>query len=92
MRHFWMSFPDRADDPWIDQLRQRRPDLITEIDSITGVLGSEGSSYATVLQAITQEWVNGHLIDPRWMSGPDYIVRLKKDLTRFCPVRVDTFW
>ena len=66
----------------LDQLRQRRPDLIPEIDSITGVLGSEGSSYATVLQAITQEWVNGHLIDPLWMSGPDYIVRLKKGLNQ----------
>ena len=64
----------------LGQLRELRPDLAPEIDSINGILGTEGSSYATVLQAITQEWVNGHLLDPRWISGPQYLSRLQEGL------------
>ena len=62
----------------LEQLKSLRPDLATQIDSIHGVLGAEGSAYATVLQAITQEWIAGNILDSRWISGPQYLERLQK--------------
>ena len=72
----------------LDQLRQRRPDRIPEIDPITGVLVPKEALPPYCV--ITQEWVNGHLIDPLWMRTRLHCA-FKKRSTRFCPVRVDTF-
>ena len=64
----------------LGQLKMLRPELSEMIDSIDGVLGLEGSAYAVVLKAITQEWVVGNITDDRWISGPAFLERLQLGL------------
>jgi broad specificity phosphatase PhoE len=64
----------------LDQLCERRPELIELVGSIDGKLGADGSAFATVLQAVTQEWVRGNILHPQIISGPAYIQRLKDGL------------